>query len=152
MHRNVCSVLLTANSRSANLYFGREVVQVAARILLAEDDQGIRALVGSVLHRAGLKVEFAADGKEAIERLQENSYDAILLDLMMPTASGFEVLAWMHKEKRGAAKQCVIILTAMPEKELANLTSERVFAVIRKPFDIDELMETVKRCIDAKAV
>jgi CheY-like chemotaxis protein len=126
------------------------VVQVAARVLLAEDDQGIRALVGSVLHRAGLTVEFAADGKEAIECLQENSYDAILLDLMMPTASGFEVLAWMHKEKRGAAKQCVIILTAMPEKELAHLTKERVFAVIRKPFDIDELMETVKRCIDAR--
>jgi chemosensory pili system protein ChpA (sensor histidine kinase/response regulator) len=117
---------------------------------LAEDDQGIRALVGGVLHRAGLKVEFAADGKETIERLQENSYDAILLDLMMPTASGFEVLAWMHKEKRGAPKECVIILTAMPEKELAHLTEDRVFAVIRKPFDIDELMETVKRCIDSR--
>ena len=76
---------------------------MAARVLLAEDDQGIRALVGSVLYRAGLNVEFAADGKEAIEHLQANSYDAILLDLMMPTASGFEVLAWMHKEKRGAA-------------------------------------------------
>jgi len=126
------------------------VVQVSARVLLAEDDQGIRALVGSVLYRAGLTVEFAADGKEAIERLQENSYDAILLDLMMPTASGFEVLAWMHKEKRGPAKQCVIILTAMPEKELVHLTEERVFAVIRKPFDIDELMDTVKRCIDAR--
>ena len=125
------------------------MVQVAARVLLAEDDQGIRALVGSVLYRAGLTVEFAADGKEAIERLQENSYDAILLDLMMPTASGFEVLAWMHKEKRGAAKQCVIILTAMPEKQM-ELTKERVFAVIRKPFDIDELMDIVKRCIDAR--
>jgi len=117
---------------------------------LAEDDQAIRALVGSVLNRAGLKVEFAADGKEAIERLQENPYDAILLDLMMPTASGFEVLAWMHKEKRGVAKQCVIIVTAMAEKELAHLTEDRVFAVIRKPFDIDELMDTVKRCIDAR--
>jgi len=118
--------------------------------LLAEDDQGIRALVGGVLHRAGLTVEFAADGNEAIEHLKKNSYDAILLDLMMPTASGFEVLAWMHQEKRGAPKHCVIILTAMPEKELAHLTEDRVFAVIRKPFDIDELMDTVKRCIDAR--
>ena len=106
-----------------------------AKVLVAEDDVGIRTLVGSVLRRAGHSVEFAADGNETIERLSTSDYDAILLDLMMPSASGFEVLAWMHREKRGVAKRSVIVMTAMAERDLSNLTEQRVFAVMRKPFD-----------------
>src|SRR5229473_3251062 len=81
-----------------------------ARVLVAEDDAEVRALIG-----------------------------AVLLDLMMPKASGFEVLAWMHRSKPGFAKRSVIVLTAMAEADLVHLTQERVFAVIRKPFDINTL-------------
>jgi two-component system alkaline phosphatase synthesis response regulator PhoP len=118
-----------------------------AKVLVAEDDVGIRTLVGSVLRRAGHSIEFAADGNETIDRLCSSDYDAVLLDLMMPTASGFEVLAWMHREKRGAAKRIVIVMTAMAERDLSNLTEQRVFAVMRKPFDIDELVAKLDLCL-----
>ncbi|HJT17682.1 MAG TPA: response regulator, partial [Thermoanaerobaculia bacterium] len=78
--------------------------------------------------------------------IQKNAYDCILLDLMMPTASGFEVLAWMHRERKGLASRRVIVLTAMGGASLANLTGDRVFAVVRKPFDVNELRELVARC------
>lgn len=119
------------------------------RILVAEDDHGVRSLIGTTLHRAGYQVEFAADGLDTIEKLTAGSYDAILLDLMMPGASGFEVLAWMHRTRRDEAKRRVIVVTAMSSSDLKNLTSDRVFAVIRKPFDIDELVRTVRDCVGA---
>lgn len=122
-----------------------------ARLLVAEDDVGIRALIGSVLRHDGHAIEFAADGAEAIERISAIHYNAILLDLMMPAASGFEVLAWMHRNKPGLAKQSVIVVTAMPERDLTHLTEERVFAVIRKPFDIQDLVAKLNQCLAAAA-
>src|SRR2546423_2845116 len=114
-----------------------------ARVLVAEDDAEVRALVGAVVRQSGHQIEFAADGHEAIERLRSGDYDIVLLDLMMPKASGFEVLAWMHRAKPGVAKRSVIVLTALAEKDLANLTEARVFAVIRKPFDINVLVTKI---------
>jgi len=123
-----------------------------ARILVAEDDVGVRALIGSVLRHAKHTIDFAADGSETIERIGAGDYDAVLLDLMMPGASGFEVLAWMHRAKPGAAKRSVIVVTAMAERDLANLTDERVFAVLRKPFDIDDLVKKLNECLAAAPV
>lgn len=123
-----------------------------ARVLVAEDDVGVRTLIGSVVRRSAHDVEFAADGNEAIDRLESKEYDVVLLDLMMPGASGFEVLAWMHRVKPGLAKRCVIVVTAMAERDLVNLTNERVFALLRKPFDIDELMKKLSECLAAGAV
>ena len=115
-----------------------------AKVLVAEDDVGIRTLVGSVLRRAGHSVEFAADGNETIERLSGSDYDAILLDLMMPSASGFEVLAWMHREKRGVAKRSVIVMTANGRLVRAGQFLG-VREYIEKPFNIDTLLAMVDR-------
>ncbi|MDQ6803186.1 MAG: response regulator [Acidobacteriota bacterium] len=122
-----------------------------ARVLVAEDDAEVRALIGAVLRKSGHHIEFAADGQEAMDCLSGEPYDIILLDLMMPKASGFEVLAWMHREKRGLAKRSVIVLTAMAEKDLVHLTQERVFAVIRKPFDISMLVAKIAESLAAAA-
>lgn len=128
MHRNLCN----------NVYMGA--------VLIAEDDQGIRAMAGSLLRKEGHRVDFAANGVEAIECIQSKQYDCILLDLMMPTASGYEVLAWMHRERKGLAAHRVIVVTALGGPALAHLTPERVFAVVRKPFDVNELRSLVAKC------
>jgi CheY-like chemotaxis protein len=122
-----------------------------ARVLVAEDDAEVRALIGAVVRQSKHQVEFAADGHEAIECLSSGDYDIILLDLMMPKASGFEVLAWMHRAKPGMAKRSVIVLTAMSEKDLVHLTQDRVFAVIRKPFDIHLLGAKIAESLAAAA-
>jgi CheY-like chemotaxis protein len=120
-----------------------------ARVLVAEDDAEVRALIGAVVRKAGHQIAFAADGHEAIECITSGGYDVVLLDLMMPKASGFEVLAWMHRAKPGMAKRSVIVLTAMAENDLAHLTQERVFAVIRKPFDINLLVAKIAESLAA---
>jgi len=120
-----------------------------ARVLVAEDDADVRALIGAVLRRSGHAIEFAADGRETIEALREGDFDVVLLDLMMPTASGFEVLAWMHRAKPGMAKRSVIVVTAMAEKDLKNLADGRVFAILRKPFDINDLQARIAESLAA---
>ena len=120
-----------------------------ARVLVAEDDAEVRALIGAVLRRAGHTVEFAADGRETIESIGEIDFDVVLLDLMMPVASGFEVLAWMHRAKPGMARRAVIVVTAMAEKDLKNLADGRVFAILRKPFDINDLQSKIAEVLTA---
>ena len=114
-----------------------------ARVLVAEDEEGVRAFVGTALKRANHAVDFAKDGAEAIEVLKTNDYDVIVLDLMMPKASGFEVLAWLQGRDPEEAKKKVVVLTAMAAKDLKGLTADKVRAVLRKPFDLTKMLATV---------
>jgi DNA-binding response OmpR family regulator len=119
-----------------------------SRILIAEDNPEIRLLVSRVLSIEGHDVSTVDDGREAIAEITANAFDAILLDFMMPNASGFDVVAWIQEHRPDVAKSCVIILTAAVH-ELKNFDTSSVFATITKPFDVDTLRETVRRCIDS---
>jgi CheY-like chemotaxis protein len=124
---------------------------MSARILVAEDDEGVRSFVGTALKRAKYAVDFARDGAEAIEALKATDYDVIVLDLMMPKASGFEVLAWLQARNAEEARRKVVVLTAMAAKDLKNLTSDRVLAVLRKPFNLAEMLSTVARATQSRS-
>lgn len=115
------------------------------KILVVDDDDSIRRLIRTLLGRAGFETEEAHNGEEALRMLQEKGYHAILLDLMMPVVNGFEVLDWIE-EHDGSKLQCVIVTTAATDRDISRLRRETVFAVLRKPFDLAELVETVTRC------
>jgi CheY-like chemotaxis protein len=118
------------------------------RVLVVDDDSAIRTLVTTVLVRNGYSVETARNGEEAIQTIVGGGFDAIILDLMMPKLDGFEVID--HLERAGDSerlKRCVIVLTAVSEKDLRKLDDSRVFRVIRKPFDLAELVGVVSECI-----
>ena len=122
---------------------------MAERILVAEDDESIRVMVERLLIRHGYTVVAVQNGGEAIEKIAHEQYDAVLLDFMMPVAGGFDVIDWMFENRPDAAKACVIVVTAAIS-ELKTFDASRVFAVIKKPFDIDDLLATVDRCVQAK--
>jgi CheY-like chemotaxis protein len=63
-----------------------------AKILLIEDDDQIRASYGLVLTKKGHMVKEASDGQEALQILEHNDFDVILLDMLMPNMSGIEFL------------------------------------------------------------
>jgi DNA-binding response OmpR family regulator len=119
-----------------------------ARVLIAEDNPEIRQLIERVLQRDGVDVETVEDGEQAIERIGAEHYDAILLDFMMPIASGFDVINWIEENRPDVAKACVIIITAAVH-QLKNFDTSKVYAAISKPFDVVELRETVRQCIAA---
>jgi CheY-like chemotaxis protein len=112
------------------------------RILVVDDDDSIRGLMVAVLRRQGFEVESARDGTEAIEKLAVDDYDAILLDLMMPRVDGFGVMRYLRSRGDDALKS-VIVLTAA---DIESVYAEPVHTVIRKPFDLQKIIEATLAC------
>ena len=119
---------------------------MSERILVVEDDASILRLVNAVLTRAGYEVDTATNGREALEKIERTPYAAVVLDLMMPGSSGFDVLARLRIID--PQHKFVIITSAASAEVMAKAAvSPNVFAALRKPFEIDELTAAVRACI-----
>ena len=114
------------------------------RVLVVDDDDAIRALLSTVLKRRGLRVDGARNGAEALSRLGECRYSLILLDLMMPIMSGYQVLEHLADES-ASVRPLVIVLTAGLESR--SLDTTFVVGTVHKPFDIEMLVDTVMGCL-----
>lgn len=112
------------------------------KVLVVDDDDAIRAMVERVLKREHFDVESARDGFEAIEKLTQNDYGAVLLDLMMPRVDGHGVIRYLEKE-RSAPRPWVILMTANLQG-VADVNEKAVFRVLAKPFDIGQLVAHVR--------
>ena len=118
------------------------------RVLVVDDDDAIRALLLTILRRRGIKVDSARDGMEAVDHFARCRYAVTLLDLMMPRMNGYELLDEIAKMPR-EQRPIVIVLTAGIEPR--DLPSEIVSGTVRKPFDIEMLVDTIAACIHAAA-
>ena len=116
------------------------------RILVVDDDAAIRTLLFTILRRRGLAVDCAKDGAEALEKLARCRYVLMLLDLMMPVLSGWEVLEQLSTVEP-TMKPVVILLTAGNEPR--DFNPDLVVGSVRKPFDVELLHDTVIGCIAA---
>jgi CheY-like chemotaxis protein len=105
-------------------------------VLVVDDEEVIRSLIGQLLARRGLAPDTAVDGEHAIEKLRSGAYAVMLLDLMLPKLSGFEVLELMRRERIFLP---VIVVSGAGERRTRELDPYLVTAVVRKPFDIDVL-------------
>jgi DNA-binding response OmpR family regulator len=115
------------------------------RALVVDDDDPIRTMLTKLMERQNLDVDQARDGEEAIQRIGEDGYSVILLDLMMPRVDGFGVLRYMsehHPEKL----RCTIIASAVPESEILRRFDLPVYRIHPKPFDMARLIADVKQC------
>ena len=116
------------------------------RILVVDDDDAIRALVVTVLRRRGLKVDTARNGTEAIERCGRCRYSVVVLDLMMPLTDGYEVLAELARLPAGERPTVLVLTAGNPARAI---DPELVLAVLRKPFDVGMLSDTITACAGA---
>ena len=91
----------------------------------------------------GCTVETAANGFEALEKMHAKSYDLLLLDLMMPMMSGYDVVDRM---KDMDARPAVIVLTAThaDASSLERLDGRVVSSILRKPFDVDAASDFIR--------
>ena len=105
-------------------------------ILIVEDDEPTQTLLRAILQRFGHASDIAGNGKEAIDLLRERQYAAVILDLMMPDVSGKEVLDFLKAE---SIRVPVVICTAAGVSSTTAFDPDLVKAVVRKPFDVDEL-------------
>jgi CheY-like chemotaxis protein len=121
----------------------------ATRILLVEDDSGIRESVAEVLELEGYQVSAVSNGSDALEWLaREVPPDVLLVDLVMPVMSGGELLARLKADPRLAGVPSILMTAAIPSAQSPIPAAD---ATLPKPFDLDALLEVVGRLSRARA-
>ena len=116
------------------------------RVLIADDDPSIRRMLAASLKQEGYQTADACDGSEALAAMRAGEADLVLLDLMMPRVTGWEVLS-----ERAAAPELgkipVIVITAEPAEGVAKIPSDGTCALLPKPFELKTLRALVKACL-----
>ena len=112
-----------------------------ARLLIVDDEEKIREMVGKYAVHEGYEVELACDGKEALEKFRNADFDVVILDIMMPELDGYKTFEMMKQIKD---VHC-IFLTALGQEY------DRVYGFdiggedyVTKPFSLKELMMRIK--------
>jgi DNA-binding response OmpR family regulator len=114
-------------------------------ILYVEDHEDTREAVKQILLNAGFIVECAASGKEAIKKASEE-YNIILLDIMLPDMSGWDIFANLSKKK---PQSKFVFLSAIPvsSERMEELKKAGVSDYITKPFTKSDLLERIKKIL-----
>jgi len=113
------------------------------KVLVVDDNADLRAIIRRLLEKHGFCVTEAASGRRAIEQLDEDLPDVVLLDVMMPEMSGFEVLDRIRGSAR-TAKLPVVMVTAKNEDDDV-LTGYQTGAdyYLTKPYTPDHLIYSI---------
>ncbi len=109
------------------------------RVLIVEDDSEVRRLYAIGLNQRGFEVKLAANGAEAVERIQDELPDVILLDWFMPLMDGGEVLSRVSSD--GVP---IIVISGQPAPENGD-RDPRITSWLTKPVTIDELVQEIER-------
>ena len=123
--------------------------KMTGKILHVEDDLDTREFVALLLKKEGLNVESVGDGKSCLEKIGGGGFELILLDIMLPDMSGWDI--FQKIKKMGLeTKPKVIFLSVIPvsDERLTILKGEGVTDYITKPFDNKDLIERIKKVLE----
>ena len=124
------------------------------RVLLVDDDAGVRKPITERLTKAGYEVVEAEDGDKAIKKLNEGEnplmVDTILCDIRMPKLNGTEAIAYFRSQYPSVP---IVVLTGYPDVELAtSLMRQGVLDYLVKPVTMDELLTVIQKSVDQHVV
>lgn len=115
-------------------------------VLVVDDDPSIRKMIVAALKRDGYVFFEAPNGKEALDLMRKEQPNVVVLDLMMPILSGWDVL--QARELEPALRQIpVIVISANRAPEVATAVDKGICAFLPKPFDIGALSALVRSCL-----
>lgn len=119
-----------------------------ARILVIEDDEGLRGRLVKVLRFEGHETSDAGDGREGIELARSEQPDLVISDLMMPGINGFGTCRALRDDPR-TRHIPVLVLTALgADSDRERLKELGVAAYVTKPFRTAALLDAVKVCLE----
>lgn len=113
------------------------------RFLVVDDTDDLRDLMTRMVVRLGHLADEAADGVEALEALQRQSYDFLLLDLSMPRMGGEDVVRWLNEHAEHAAGLRVVVITAWAGERRAVLQELGVTTMLQKPLRTQQLRDLI---------
>jgi two-component system response regulator (stage 0 sporulation protein F) len=123
------------------------VTRVSKKILIVDDQFGIRVLLQEVLQKEGYAVFQAANGPAALDLAEQERPDLILLDMKIPGMDGLEILRQLRRREIPAK---VLMMTAYGELDMIQEAMELgALAHFTKPFDIEELRSAVRAHLEA---
>jgi len=119
-----------------------------SRILHVDDEPDILKIVKTILEKEGFTIESVESGKGALEQIKLNNFDLLILDVMMPDMSGWDLFTRIGKLK---PEYKVIFLTVLEVSgsRLKQLKKYGIQDYITKPFDRDDLVKRVKKAISS---
>jgi DNA-binding response OmpR family regulator len=121
-----------------------EVLPMEKRVLVVDDDPPTRQMIAAVLSRAGFTVDLCADGAQALGRLDHADYGAVVLALVQRDAEGdAEIFARLDAKE---APPSVVVISAGAQAAMEAIASDLIYARLRKPFHIEDLVGAVKGC------
>ncbi len=119
-----------------------------SRILVIDDEPKMTMLIASTLGEGGHAVDTAGTGREAMERLQKQSYDLVVSDIRLPAPDGMEILSWLRQNRPDTL---VIMMTAFAEvKTAVEAMKKGASDYLIKPFPLDELTLQAGRLLNAR--
>jgi len=127
----------------------QDPVLTGRRILVADDEEVIRETIANLLCKAGCDVETAADGAEAVERIEQTNFDMILADIKMPHKNGYDVFA---AAKDRDPDVHVLLMTGFgydPNHSIVRARKEGLTAVLFKPFKVDQLLTEIRTALQS---
>jgi len=122
----------------------------AAQLLLVEDDNAMREMLESLFRQEGYVVSEAASASAALDLARETDFDVVLSDIKMPGKSGLELVGELRELRPDTP---VVLMTAFGSIDTAvDAMRAGAFGYTTKPFQPDEVIRTVKRALDRRAV
>jgi CheY-like chemotaxis protein len=115
------------------------------KALIVEDEAVTRVLLEQLLHSLDFDVDIAVDGKEALARMTLHEYEVILLDIVLPTVSGIEVMESLQRDRPSTLGR-IIVVTGLDIREIRSLFPT-VHETLSKPVLPARLREAVRSCV-----
>ncbi len=118
----------------------------APKVLVADDQEGIRLTLKGILTQKGYVVTEAESGDEAVAKASAGRFQLVLMDVKMPGLDGYAAMA---KMKAARPDLPVILMTALAEDDPFRAEATEAYAVVAKPFDMNDLLKVVEECVRA---
>ena len=120
-------------------------------VLMVEDDHATLSLLAAIAKREGFEALLAADGAKALAFVTQQPVDAVVLDLLLPEISGFEILRYFNRRTPALLERTIVITAASEQayQDCEELLHVRRF--YRKPLDFIDLTSALHACRAAQA-
>lgn len=116
-----------------------------ATILIVDDQESDRLIAQAILAKAGHRTHFAGDGDEALELLEEYSFDVVLTDLQMPEVHGFELISILRDLEHRPA---LVVMSSTGQFQLQMAEALGAKYTLQKPLDPELLIDAVRRALE----
>lgn len=117
-------------------------------VLIIEDNLEIRENTGEILELTGFKVLSSDNGRHGIDVAVDAKPDVILCDIMMPGVNGYQVIRELKANPMTASIPFIYISASCEKSEVKLAMDMGAYGYIRKPFDVDELVQLINTCVE----